>query len=230
MVVGNGMIARRFIDFAERSDVVIFASGVSNSKETRPEPFAREWQLVDKTLRDTMGSLFVYFSTASVEDPTEKGSPYVTHKLALEQLIANQATNHLLVRASNVVGGPGNPHTILNFFVDRVLRDEPFTIWQHASRNLIDLDDVYRVVSAYIAEPARWNQTILVANPYSISPLALVQALEMHTGQRAKYELVDKGVPFALSVDGLSDQLQATTDSYWKPERYVAHLLNKYYP
>lgn len=229
MVVGKGMIARRFGAFAERADVVIFASGVSNSKETRAEPFARERRLVEETLAQTTGSLFVYFSTASVDDPTEQGSPYVIHKLALEQLIADRATHYLLVRASNVVGGPGNPHTILNFFVDRVLRNEPFTIWQHASRNLIDLDDVYWVVTRCIADRATWNQTILVANPHSISPLELVRAIEAHTGRRAQYELVAKGVPFRLPVNGLRDQLPAT-DSNWQPERYVARLLQKYYP
>ena len=223
------MIARRFGDFAERSDVVIFASGVSNSKETRSEPFARERLLVEETLHQTTGCLFVYFSTASVDDPTEQGSPYVIHKLELEQLIAEQATDYLLVRASNVVGGPGNPHTVLNFFVDRVRRNEPFTIWRQASRNLIDLDDVYRVVIHYIAEPTSWNRTILVANPHSVSPLTLVQAVEAHIGQRARYELVDKGVPFALSTEPVSDQLRAT-DSNWQPERYVARLLKKYYP
>lgn len=228
MVVGNGMIARRFGAFAERGDVVIFASGVSNSKETRPEPFARERQLVDETLSQTVGSLFVYFSTASVDDPTEQGSPYVTHKLALERLIADRATNYLLVRASNVVGGPGNPHTILNFFVDRIRRNEPFTIWQHASRNLIDLDDVYRVVTEYIAEPTTWNQTILAANPHSVSPLLLVQAIEAHTGRRAQYELIDKGVPFNLSASAISDRLP-TADSNWQPDRYVSRLLHKYY-
>ncbi len=229
MVVGNGMIARRFGDFAGRSDVVIFASGVSNSKETRPEPFARERQLVEQTLRQTTGDLFVYFSTASVKDPTEQGSPYVTHKLELEQLISERAANHLLVRASNVVGGPGNPHTVLNFFVDRIHRHEPFTIWQHANRNLIDLDDMYRVVTHCIADPTTWNHTILAANPHSVSPLALVQAIEAHTGQRAQYELVDKGVPFTLSADDLSDQLM-TPGSNWQPEQYVARLLQKYYP
>ena len=229
MVVGNGMIARRFSNFATRNDVVIFASGVSNSKEARPEPFARERRLVGETLHQTTGSLFVYFSTASVDDPTERGSPYVTHKVELEQFIADQAsTNYLLVRASNVVGGPGNSHTILNFFVDRIGRDEPFTIWQHASRNLIDLDDVYRVVTYYIADPTAWNQTILVANPYSISPLALVKAIETHTNRRAHYELVDKGIPFALSVNDISDQVQAT-DSNWQPEHYITRLLRKYY-
>jgi dTDP-4-dehydrorhamnose reductase len=228
MVVGKGMIASRFSNFIDRSDVVIFASGVSNSKETRPEPFVRERQLVEDTLAQCLGSLFVYFSTASVDDPTEQGSAYVTHKLALEQLIAERATNHLLVRASNVVGGPGNPHTVLNFFVDRIRRHEPFTIWQHASRNLIDLDDVYNVVTHFIGEPSAWNRTILVANPYSVSPLELVQAIEAHTGQKAQYELVDRGIPFALPIDSISDQLDVS-NSNWQPERYVAHLLKKYY-
>jgi nucleoside-diphosphate-sugar epimerase len=222
------MIARRFSDFAEREDIVIFASGVSNSKETRPEPFARERQLVEDTLAQCSGSLFVYFSTASVDDPTEQGSPYVTHKLALERLIADRATNHLLVRASNVVGGPGNPHTILNFFVDRIRQHEPFTIWQHASRNLIDIDDVFNVVTYFIDKPSTWNRTILVANPYSVKPLDLVQAIEAHTGQRAQYELVNKGVPFALPIETISDQLDVA-NSNWQPERYVAHLLKKYY-
>lgn len=222
------MIAGRFSGFADRDDVVIFASGVSNSKETRPEPFARERKLVEETLLRTAGRLFVYFSTASVEDPTEQGSAYVTHKLALEQLIAGQATNYLLIRVSNVVGGPGNPYTVLNFFVDRVRQNESFTIWKHASRNLIDLDDVYRVVTYCIDTPTTWNQTILVANPYSVSPLALVQAIEAHTGRQAQYELIDKGRPFTLAINGISDQLQVT-DSNWEPERYVAHLLKKYY-
>lgn len=223
------MIARRFSDFVAQNDVVIFASGVSNSKETRPEPFARERRLVEETLRQTTGRLFVYFSTASVDDPTERGSPYVTHKLALEGLIADRATNYLLVRASNVVGGPGNPHTILNFFVDRIRRGEPFILWQHATRNLIDLDEVYRVVTSCIAEPTTWNRTILVANPHSISPLQLVQAIEAHIGRRARYELVDKGIPFVLPTNGVGTRLPPT-DAHWQPERYLARLLQKYYP
>ncbi len=228
MVVGKGMIASRFADFVPQGDVVIFASGVSNSKEIRPEPFARERQLVEEVLDQTSGCLFVYFSTASVNDPTEQGSLYVTHKLAMEQLIARRAAAYLLIRASNVVGGPGNPHTVLNFFVDRIRQQEPFTIWQHASRNLIDLDDVYRVVTECIATPSTWNQTLLVANPYSIGPLALVQAIEAHTGQRARYELVDKGVPFTLPRHALSERLQPAEPT-WQPDQYVARLLQKYY-
>ena len=229
MVVGRGMIARRFSEYADRDDLVIFASGVSNSKETQPEPYARERRLIEKTLSQMPDSLFVYFSTASVNDPTEQGAAYVAHKLIIEQLIRMQARSYLIVRASNVVGGPGNPHTILNFFIDRIRRQEPFSIWQHAVRNIIDLDDLYEFVTGFIADSASWNQTVLVANPYSVSPLLLVQAIEQHIGQRATYELLDKGSPFTLPPDAIRKLLPVVSDA-WLPEPYIARLLQKYYP
>ncbi|WP_018619565.1 NAD-dependent epimerase/dehydratase family protein [Spirosoma luteum] len=228
MLVGDGMIARRFRAYADRNDVVLFASGVSNSKETRPEPYARERHLVEDTLRQAPGCLFVYFSTASIADPIEQGSPYVMHKMALEELIKEQASAYLIIRASNVVGGPGNPHTILNFFVDRIRRQESFTIWQHAVRNVIDIDDLYQLVSGCIADASTWNQTLVVANPYSVSPLVIVQAIERHTGQKAKYELLDKGAAFTLPAEMVSKRLPNADDD-WQPERYITRLLQKYY-
>lgn len=228
MVVGKGMIARRFSNYADRNDVVVFASGVSNSKEIGVEPYARERRLVEDTLQQAPDGLFVYFSTASVDDPTEQGSPYVTHKLEIEQLIRTRARLYLIIRASNVVGGPGNPHTILNFFIDRIHRQEPFSIWQHAVRNIIDLDDLYQFVDGFIADSTVWNQTLLVANPYSVSPLMLVQAIERHTRQRARYELLDKGSPFVLPPDAIRKLLPVVSDA-WLPETYIARLLQKYY-
>ncbi len=228
MLVGNGMIARRFRAFAERDDVVLFASGVSNSKETRPEPYERERKLVDDTLRQAPGRLFVYFSTASIADPTEQGSAYVVHKMALEELIKARASAYLIIRASNVVGGPGNPHTILNFFVDRISRQESFTIWQHAVRNVIDIDDLYQLVSGCIADASTWNQTLVVANPYSVSPLVMVQAIERHTGQKARYTLLDKGVPFTLPAEAVNTRFPNAEED-WQPERYITRLLQKYY-
>jgi hypothetical protein len=58
--------------------------------------------------------------------------------------------------------------------------------------------------------------------------LELVQSIEVHTGQKAQYELVDRGIPFALPIDSISDQLDVS-NSNWQPERYIAHLLKKYY-
>ncbi|AQG79661.1 NAD-dependent epimerase/dehydratase family protein [Spirosoma montaniterrae] len=227
MVIGSGMIAQRFSDYHANDNVVIFASGVSNSKETRSEPYARERQLVETTLAQAGERLFVYFSTGSINDPTEQGSAYVAHKLAMEELISSRAIHYLIVRASNVVGGPGNPHTILNYFWERIQQDEPFTIWQYATRNLIDLDDLYEAVTHCITNPARWNQLVVIANPYSVSPLQIVEAIEMHTNRKARYELIAKGLPF--SFDTYIHDLIPINDADWQPHPYLLRLLRKYY-
>jgi dTDP-4-dehydrorhamnose reductase len=112
MIIGNGMIARRFSAFSDRDDVLIFASGVSNSKENRPEAFIREQKLVEESVAQAENRLFVYFSTCSVTDPTEQGSNYVQHKLFLEKYIAETCPNYLIIRASNVVGETDNLHTV----------------------------------------------------------------------------------------------------------------------
>ena len=41
MVIGNGMLATRFMDFKKDEETIIFASGVSNSKNTVEDPFKR---------------------------------------------------------------------------------------------------------------------------------------------------------------------------------------------
>ncbi|GAB3898608.1 hypothetical protein GCM10028803_18370 [Larkinella knui] len=229
MVVGNGMIARRFSDFDDRDDVLIFASGVSNSKENRPAEFAREQKLVEESIAWSENRLFIYFSTCSVTDPTEQGSLYVRHKLFLETYIAENCAHYLIIRASNVVGGTENPHTVLNFFVNRIRNQEPFDVWQGASRNLIDVDDVYRIVTDYIARgPNDWNQIINVANPYSVRPLEIVQAIETHLGVTARYRLIDKGEPFAIDTTKSKAVLHNKLTEL-QPNRYLPYLLQKYY-
>lgn len=47
MIVGNGLVASAFLPyFAEDPEIMIFASGVSNSRETRKEEFVREEKLL----------------------------------------------------------------------------------------------------------------------------------------------------------------------------------------
>ncbi len=122
-----------------------------------------------------------------------------------------------------------NPHTVLNFFVNRIRNHEPFDVWQGATRNLIDVDDVYRIVTAYIGRgPGEWNQTINVANPYSVKPLDIVQAIEKQLGLKALYRLIDKGEPFEIDTTQSAAVLQDQRADL-QPERYLKHLLQKYY-
>ncbi|MEJ2498930.1 MAG: hypothetical protein P8Y46_06430 [Sulfurovaceae bacterium] len=50
MIIGNGMLAHEFSDYKDDNDIIIFASGVSNSGETRESEFEREKELLTKTI------------------------------------------------------------------------------------------------------------------------------------------------------------------------------------
>ena len=50
MIVGKGLIAKAYKNFNLHKNIIIFASGVSNSKEFRKKEFARERDLLIKNL------------------------------------------------------------------------------------------------------------------------------------------------------------------------------------
>ena len=119
MVVGDGDIAKVLPD---RDDYIWFASGVSNSLETRDSEFRTEKDLLF-TFADEREKKLIYFSTLST---LYKDSPYTRHKRKMEQYV-KMWPNHCIVRIGNIEFG-NNPHTIINFFKDKIKRGEPFEI------------------------------------------------------------------------------------------------------
>ena len=115
MIVGSGLIANAFSSRSLPDDVLLFASGVSNSKEKRPEPFERELNLIRQTAEANPERRIIYFSTASVMDPELSDEPYVIHKLKCEEWLKNNTVSPLILRVTNVVGNSGNPATVLIF-------------------------------------------------------------------------------------------------------------------
>ena len=69
MVIGHGMIANVFRSYHDKEDIVIVASGVSDSTHAGPSAFLREKELLINVLNTNQGHLFIYFSTCSNYDP-----------------------------------------------------------------------------------------------------------------------------------------------------------------
>src|SRR5437868_5017689 len=145
MVVGNGMIANRFVSYKTDEEKIIFASGVSNSKNVVKENFLREFELLERTIKTYPRKTIVYFSTCSVADSDLSMSPYVLHKIRVENFIKQNSDNYLIFRVSNIAGTSNNPYTLLNYFIFSILRNQPFTIWKNAHRNIIGIDDMYEI-------------------------------------------------------------------------------------
>ena len=81
MVIGNGMIAKRFSSYGDDKDILVFASGVSNSSSTGDVEYTREEALLSKAIQDNPHKTILYFSTCSIYDPSLQESMYVKHKL-----------------------------------------------------------------------------------------------------------------------------------------------------
>ena len=161
MIIGNGLLGSAFIEF-DLPEVIFFASGVSNSSEISEKEFNREENLIHKILEDNPQKQFVYFSTCSIYDSSKNGSPYVLHKLKMEQIIINKASNYLILRVSNAVGKGGNPNLLMNYIYSSILNKKKITIHKNAKRNLIDVEDVVKISHNIISNNIK-NKIINIA-------------------------------------------------------------------
>ncbi len=89
MVIGNGMLAKEFTNYTQDSNILIFASGVSNSNETSFEAFQREEKLLLESIEKEKGKKLIYFSTCSMYDKYFKNNAYTEHKLNMEKKFKN---------------------------------------------------------------------------------------------------------------------------------------------
>lgn len=228
MIIGSGLIAQAFsAAYSQRGDVCIYAAGVSNSSCTDTQEFSRERNRLSEALQQTKDvDPFVYFGTCSVADPDTKNTPYVLHKLAMEQL-ASSHPQHLIVRLPQVAGVTPNPHTLLNFLYAKIARSEAFSLWRDARRNIIDVDDVASLVGQLIADKTARNITLNIANPASYSMTDIVHVMEHIVGKRAIYNVVERGSEYPIDVTRMLTVLNKTSVKFG--EDYLEKVVIKYY-
>lgn len=227
MVIGNGMIANRFMNYKNDDSIIIFASGVSNSKDTIEENFLRESQLLQQTIKDNPYKTFVYFSTCSIEDNDLVASPYVIHKKNTEEFIRKNAEKYYLFRISNLAGTSNNPYTLLNYFIFNILKNHPLTVWKKAFRNIIGVDEMYKLIDYFLQKKENINTTINIANPENYSVPYIIKTIEKHLNKKAIVNEVDRGDNYKIDtsvIEPLFNKLhiQFTND-------YLSSLLKKYY-
>lgn len=225
MIVGGGMLARAFEHgFSTREDVLVFASGVSNSQTSDAQAFEREAELLRSALAHHRGTV-VYFGSCSIGDADRRGTPYARHKAAMESQVLEHAGG-LVLRLPQVVGNTANPHTLTNFLCDRILRGERFSVWQHAERNLVDVDDVVRIGTVLI-ERHDTPRAVTIAARESVTMVQLVALFESTLGRRAVFSLEPRGAP--LPVDAAEADRIASALGIDLGNGYTERLIGKYY-
>lgn len=177
MIIGNGMIANIFKDNFKNDDIIIFASGVSNSKEINDEEFEKESILVNETIIKYPDKLFVYFSTCSIHNNTSK---YIDHKIKIENQIKNNSNRFLILRLPIVLGRNQNKNQLIGFLFEKNSKNELIEIFKNANRYLIDGNDLPSIVSLLI-EKEITNDIIEIAFNNSIMIDELLNMIEKIT-------------------------------------------------
>ena len=228
MIVGTGLIARAFAPHLQAlAGACIYAAGVSNSSCTDPREFERERQRVAEAIAAaSAGSLFLYFSTCSVDDPAVRESAYVRHKLAIEQVV-RQRDRHLILRLPQLAGNTPNPHTLLNHLYARIVRSERFAVWRGAARNIIDVDDVARIVTDLVVSEGADGETINVANSRSYPILDIVRSIETVAGRKALFDIIERGTGYEIDIERIQPALRRCGVSF--PQDYLLRVMRKYY-
>ena len=226
MVIGNWLLANIFIQYQNIDTVCIFASGVSNSQNQDYSLFQRETNLLLETLGNNKEKLFIYFSTCSIYDTTLIDSEYVKHKLRVESLIEQSGNAYIIFRISNPVGYTNNPNTILNYLINKINTGEKFVVWSDATRNFIDIEDLFIIASYIIDHKFYENSIINIANTQNFGIAEIVSLLEDVLWKKALYSTEAKwGIP-VIDLNEITNIIEQSNIQF--DNQYLRRLIHKY--
>jgi serotype b-specific antigen synthesis gene cluster len=225
MIVGNGLIASLFTE-CDQENIIFFASGVSNSLETKKEEFLREENLIKKTIAENPNKIFIYFSTCSIYDSSKAESQYVLHKLKMEQIIIQLCPQYLILRLSNAVGNGGNPNLLMNYLVRSVKNNEIINVHTKATRNLIDVEDIKNITNQLI-DKQYFNKIINIAYPENYTIIEILEIMEKFYQTKLYLNLVKSGSGYGIDTHDVESYFiqHALTNK----ETYLYKILEKYY-
>ena len=187
------------------------------------EEFLREQNLVEQTLVNNPEKLFIYFSTCSIYDSSKYNSLYVLHKLHIEEIIKQKAEHFLVLRVSNAVGRGGNPNLLMNYLSRQILNDQELVVHQHATRNLIDVEDVKNITLNYI-KSKDWNKIVNVAYLENYNIPEIIEALELKYKTNTKKVIENKGEHYSVDIHELNYKFELSSKN-----KYLFNLIHKYY-
>ncbi len=224
MLLGNGLLAKMFIEYQEDPSLIIFASGVSNSSDTSQVNFDREKKLLIKTITENKAKKIVYFSSCDVIYANKIDIPYYFHKIEMEKIIQTHAQQYHIFRLPQIIGYSENRNSLLNFFIESIKSQTEIKIFKNAYKSLIDIDDIYNISKYLINNKNSTNKIINIFNPNFYSVQNILYTIEKLLKKEAKVVLLEQG----FKPDYLySELLQETNMTF--DEGYLKRSIFKHY-
>lgn len=226
MLIGTGMISTSFYKFKDNKNIIIFASGVSNSNEKRKECFLREFNLLKKISNKNKNKKIIYFSTCSIFDKSISNSKYIKHKLKIEKYIKKNIKKYIIFRLPIVIGKTSNPHTLFNFIKEKILNNEPIDIYKFSHRYIIDVDDLGEILSLMILSKKYNNKTLNISFNNKQPVIKIVKKIENILQKKIKKNIIKKGYNYDINNKRFLNFLKKNNIKVNK--NYNSKVLTKY--
>jgi nucleoside-diphosphate-sugar epimerase len=241
-VVGDGMIARAFVNSRMTMDVVVFAAGVSRSTATEAAEFDREADLLNAAIRNARAGRrrLLYFSTASAhlygngdgsprseEDPVHPTTAYGRHKVEMEKVIRTSGVDHLILRVTEVVGPHQRRHQLLPALFSQV-SEGVVTVYRGARRDLVDVADLVTIAADLLSGDLH-HATVNIASGHPVTAEEIVSYLMTLSGRAVTKVYVD--IPandYNVSTKRMAQHAPSAARMGFSPT-YYRSVIDRYY-
>ena len=170
----------------------------------------------------------LYFSTCSIDDSSRNNNEYIKNKLILENYIKSNFEKYLIIRLPEVVGHTKNDNTLIKFFYNKIKNKQTFNLWSEASRSVIDIDDVIKILIDLLSRKKLDKSVINIANPLKYSAIQIVNTFEQLILTKAKYNLIDQGkLNWRIDVSQILDSIKNCMIDF--NNSYLKNVLKKYF-
>ena len=231
-IIGSGFLAdsfKKYENLFKRLNISVYVAGVSNSLCQSKDLFEKDKdRLAGFSKQMNKKNTILYFSTCSIGDPSRNNDKYIKHKLIIENFIRLNFEKYLIIRLPEVVGNTKNENTLIKFFFNKIKNKQTFSLWTEATRSIIDIDDVIKILIDLLSNKKLSNKIINIANPLKYSAIEIVKTIEKLTSKEAQYDLVNKGdLNWKIDISQISKSIKNCKIDF--NNDYLENVLKKYF-
>ena len=149
----------------------------------------------------------------------------------MENVVKKNFDKFVIVRFPEVVGFNNNKNTLINFFYQKIINDNKFTLWVNSKRNIIDIDDAVKLFLNFIKKIKNYTKIKLeinIANTMYLSVVSIINIIEKLTLKKAIYDKITFGnLNWKIKPLVSKRIIQMSSVSFNK--YYLEKVLKKYY-
>ena len=111
----------------------------------------------------------------------------------MESVVQSSVEKYYIFRLPQVVGHSANNYSLINWFANSISNGDKINAWGGAYKNLIGIEEVFKLSSYFIDNKTFENNIINIVNSRYYSIKEIINTLEKIINKRALIEYIDYG-------------------------------------